>query len=60
MKFFTIFGEAFVRSSNLRLSNSFEPFWKNEGKTSQFLKEMPSKFSTTYHIKQITNNCQHQ
>jgi hypothetical protein len=23
----------------------FESFWKNEGKTSHFIKEMPSKFS---------------
>jgi hypothetical protein len=60
MKFSTIFGGAFVKSSNLRLSNSFEPFWKNEGKTSHSLKEMPSKFFTTYHIKQIINNCQHE
>jgi hypothetical protein len=60
MKISTIFGEAFVRSSNLRLSNSFEPFWKNESKTPQSLKEMPSKSFTTYHIKQITNNFQHQ
>jgi hypothetical protein len=36
------------------LWNSFEPFWKNEGKTSHSLKEMPSNFFTTYHIKQIT------
>jgi hypothetical protein len=57
MKFSIVFGEAFVRSSNLRLSNSFEPFWKNEGKTSHSLKEMLSKFFTTYHIKQIKNNC---
>jgi hypothetical protein len=60
MKFSTTIGEAFVRSTNLRLSNSFEPFWKNEGKISHSLKEMPFKFFTTYHIKQITNNGQHQ
>jgi hypothetical protein len=54
MKFSTVFGEAFVRSSNLRLCNSFEPFWKNEGKTSHSLKEMPSNCFTTCHIKQIT------
>jgi hypothetical protein len=60
MKFSTIFGEAFLRSSNLSLSNSFEPFWKNERKISHFLKELTSKSSTTYHIKQITNNHQHQ
>jgi hypothetical protein len=60
MKISTIFGEAFVSSSNLRLSNSFEPFWKNEGKISQSLKEMHYKFSNTYQIKKITNNYQHQ
>jgi hypothetical protein len=56
MKFSIIFGVAFVR----RLWNSFEPFWKNEGKTSHSLKELPSKFFTTYHIKKIINNCQDQ
>jgi hypothetical protein len=53
MKLSTIFDEAFVRSSNLRLGNSFEPFWKNEGKTPHSLKEMPFKFFTTYHIKKL-------
>jgi hypothetical protein len=42
------------------LSNSFEPFWNNEGKNSHSWKEMLSKFFTTYHITQITNNFQHQ
>jgi hypothetical protein len=60
MKFSTIFGEAFVKSSNLRLSNYFEPFWKNEGKFSHSLKEMLFKSFTTYHIKQITNNFQRE
>jgi hypothetical protein len=44
----------------MRLLNSFEPFWKNEGKISHSLIEMPSKSFTTYHIKQIAKNYQHQ
>jgi len=53
IKNFIVFGEAFVRSSNLRLWNSFEPFWKNEGKTSHSLKEMPLKFSPPITSKKL-------
>jgi hypothetical protein len=62
MKFSTVVGEAFVRSSNLRLRNFFDPFWNNEGKFSHFSKDMPSKFSIadTYHIQQSTNNYQYE
>ncbi len=51
MKIFTIVDEASVRSTNLKLWNPFEPIWDNVGKLTHFFNEMPSKFSTTYHMK---------
>jgi hypothetical protein len=51
MKLSTIVDEASVRSTNLRLRNPFELIWDNINKLSHFFNEMPSKFSTTYHMK---------
>ncbi len=51
MQFSTIVGEASVRSTNLRLRNPFELIWDNIGKSTHFFNEMPSKCSTTYHMK---------
>jgi hypothetical protein len=33
------------------LQNPFESIWDNGGKLTPFFNEMPSKFSTTYHMK---------
>jgi len=47
----TINGETFVRSTNLRLQNPFEPIWENVGKLTHFFNNMLSRFSSTYHMK---------
>jgi nitrogen fixation/metabolism regulation signal transduction histidine kinase len=60
MQFSTIVGEASVKSTNLRLQNPFEPIWDNIGKLTHFFNEMPSKFSTTYHMKSKQKDYQYK